>query len=92
MPLVDDDDALAGLRDLGKDVRAEDDRVIAGQLLDELPRFDDLLRIESGGRLVEDQDIGIVNERLRQTDALPVAFRQLGAEPVRPCRRCASAP
>ena len=31
--LVDDDDALAGLRDLGQDVRAEDDGVVAGELL-----------------------------------------------------------
>ena len=34
--LVDDDDALAGLRDLGQDVRAQDDRVVAGQAADEL--------------------------------------------------------
>ena len=32
--LVDDDDALAGLRDLGEDVRAQDDGVVAGELLD----------------------------------------------------------
>ena len=68
--------------DLGKDVRAEDDRVIAGQAPDEIARLDDLLRIEAGGRLVEDQDFGVVNERLRQADALPVALRQLAAVPI----------
>ena len=37
--LVDDDDALAGLRDFRQDVRAQDDRVIAGELFDELAAF-----------------------------------------------------
>ena len=63
--------------DLREDVRAQDDRVIAGEFLDELARFDDLLRVEAGGRLVEDQDVGVVDERLRQADALPVALREL---------------
>ena len=45
-------------------------------------RLDDLLRIEPGGRLVEDQDLGVVDERLRQPDALPVALRQLRAVPI----------
>ena len=81
--LVDDDDALAGLRDLGQNVRAEDDRVIAGELLDQLARFDDLLRVEAGRRLVEDEHVGVVDERLREADALPVALRQLAAQAVR---------
>ena len=63
--------------DLGQDVRAEDDRVIAGELLDQLARFDDLLRVEAGGRLVEDQHVGVVDERLGEADALLVAFREL---------------
>ena len=67
---VDDDDALTGLGDLGKDVRAQDDRVIAGEVLDQLPSFDDLLGVEAGGRLVEDQHVGVVDERLREADAL----------------------
>ena len=53
------------------------------RLLDQLARLDDLLRIEAGGRLVEDQHVGVVNERLRQADALPVALRQLAAVAVR---------
>ena len=35
------------------------------------------MRIETGGRLVQDQDVGIVNDRLGQADALPVAFGKL---------------
>ena len=57
--------------------------MIAGELLDELPCFDDLFRVEAGRRLVEDEDVGIMDERLRQTDALLVAFRQLAGQPVR---------
>ena len=57
--LIDDDDPLAGLADLGQDVRAEDDRVLAAQLLDQAPGLDDLLRVEAGGRLVEDEHIGL---------------------------------
>ena len=36
-----------------------------------------------GGRLVEDQHFGVVDERLRQADALPVALRELAAVAVR---------
>ena len=49
----------------------------------ELTRLDDLLRIESGGRLVEDEHLGIVQNRLREPDALPVALRELSAVAVR---------
>src|SRR6185295_724623 len=81
--LVDDDDALTGLRDLGQNVRAENDRVIAGELLDQLAGLDDLFRVEAGRRLVEDEDVRVVDERLREPHALPVAFRQLAAQAIR---------
>ena len=45
--------------------------------------FDDLLGIETRRRLVEDQHFRIVNDRLREADALPVAFRELPAVTVR---------
>jgi hypothetical protein len=78
-PLVDDHDAVAGLADLREDVRAQDDRVVAGERGDELSRLDDLLRVEARRRLVEDEHLGIVQQRLRQTDPLPVALRELAA-------------
>ena len=81
-PFVDDDDAVAGLRDFRKDVRAEDDRVVAGELLDELARLDDLFGIEAGRRFIQDEHVRIVNDRLRQPDPLAVALRQLGAQTV----------
>ena len=77
LALVDDDDLLAGLLHLGQNVRAENDGVVAGETFDQIACFVDLLGIESCGRLVEDQHIGIVNDRLRQPDALAIAFREL---------------
>jgi hypothetical protein len=79
---VDDDDALAGLRHLREDVRAQHDRVVAGQASNQIARFHDLFRVEPGGRLVEDQDFRVVDDGLREADALPVALRQLAAMPV----------
>ena len=77
--LADDDDALAGLTHLGQDVGAQDDRVVAGQVLDELSGFDDLLRVESGSGLVQDQDVRFVDQGLGQADALLVALGQSAA-------------
>src|SRR5581483_8790631 len=83
LPLVDDDDALARLADFRQDVRAQDDRVGARELFDQLPRFDDLLRVEAGGRFVEDQHVGVVDDCLREADALLVPLRQFAALPLR---------
>ena len=82
LALVDDDDLLAGLLDFGQDVRAENDGVIAGQALDQVARLVDLLGIEAGGGLVENQHVGIVNDGLRQADALAVAFGELAEQLV----------
>ena len=62
---------------------AEHNRVRAGELLDQLARFDDLLRVEAGGRLVENQNFRIVKNRLREPDALPVTLRELPAVTIR---------
>ena len=74
LAFVDDDDLLAGLLDFRQNVRAENDGVVAGQALDQVPRLVDLLGVETGGGLVEDQHIRIVNDRLRQAYALAIAF------------------
>ncbi len=51
-------------------------------VLDELARLDDLLGIEARGGLVEDQHIGVVDDRLGQADALPVALGELAQQLV----------
>ena len=72
---VDDDDSMTGLLDLRQNVGREHHRVLAGQIFDQLANFMDLLRIEADRRLVENQHRRIIQQRLRYTDALFVAFR-----------------
>ena len=77
LALADDDHLLADLLHFRQNVRAENDGVIAGEAFDQRPGFGNLLRIEARGRLIEDQHVRVVNDGLREADALPVAFRQL---------------
>ncbi len=74
---VNDDDLAARLLDFREDVRAEDDRVIAREACDELAGFALLFRIEAGCGLVKNQHRRIVNDGLRDADALAITFRQL---------------
>ena len=73
---LDDQQAVAGLADLGEDVAGEQDRVLAAQRADGGAHLDDLHRVEAAGRLVEDQQLRLVHQRLGDADALAVAVRQ----------------
>src|SRR5438094_2486274 len=77
LPLRDDQRLLADGGDLGKDVRREHDRVLAGQRLDELAHLDDLRGIEPDGGLVEDEHLGVAEQRLRKSDALLLSFGEV---------------
>src|SRR5262249_5182707 len=79
-PLIDDDDELARGGDLGQDVGAENDGVLAGKVVDELAGLDDLLGVEAGGGLIEDQNVRVVNERLSEAHALAISARELADE------------
>src|SRR5882724_10764656 len=68
--LVDNDDAMARLLYLGKDVGRKDHGMTAGKLLDKLANLVDLFRVESDGWLVQDQNRRIVHQRLGQANAL----------------------
>ena len=74
---------LASLLHFGQDVGAQDDGVVARQAANQLAGFIDLLGVEAGGRLVENQDVGVVDDGLRQSDALPVALGKLADQFVR---------
>ncbi len=63
--------------DLRQDVGAEDDGVISGQAANQLPGLDNLLGIEPGGGFIENEDLGIVDDRLGQPDPLAIPFREL---------------
>jgi len=75
LALVDNDDTFAGLFDFRQDVGAQNNGVVAGEALDQVARLVDLLGIESGGRLVQNEHFGIVNDGLCQADPLAVPFR-----------------
>src|SRR5688572_26020638 len=52
------------------------------QLQDQLADFASADRIEAGHRLVQQYNLGLVQNRLRDTDALQHAFRELSQRPV----------
>jgi len=56
---VDDDDALAGLRNLGQDGVLRMIVWLPATSFDPTRAFDNLLRVEPGRRLVEDEDVGL---------------------------------
>ena len=82
-PLVDDDDPLAHLLDLGQDVRREQHRVLAAEFPDGVERLADLHRVEARGRLVEDQD-GRIGEHARRPG------RRAGGNPSKASRAAGS--
>src|SRR5581483_529974 len=75
-------DALAGLRRFRQDMGAEHHGVLSSQVLDQLARLNDLLGVKPGCRLVENQDVWIVNQRLCQPHPLPVALGEFTDLPV----------
>jgi hypothetical protein len=72
----DDDGAVADGLDLLEQVRRDHDDLRLGHAADQLANLVLLVRIEAVGRLVEDQDIGVVHDRLGEADAPPIPFRQ----------------
>ncbi len=74
---IDDDDAVAHQLDLTQDVCRKQDRVRQPELLDQVAHAPDLVRVEAVGRLVEDQQLGLMHEGIGEADALPVALREV---------------
>jgi len=81
--LVDDQDARAGHLHFAKNVTGEQDRMPLGQSLDKFPDFTDLSRVETDGRLIQDQDIRLIHQGIRQSDALTVSLGE-GADELIP--------
>ena len=75
--LVEHDDVVAGEFDVGQQVRREDQvhALVVGEVANELEHLVATLRVHSVGRLVEEQQIGVVHERLGELDALLHAGR-----------------
>ena len=75
--LVDDDHAVANRLDFLHDVRRQKNSFVLSGIFDHRADLDQLVRIESCGGLIEDQYIGVVQQRIGQPDALAVPFGQL---------------
>ena len=56
-------------------MRGNEDGLLAGKRADEVANGDDLIGIKSSGRLVEDEQLGLVDERLSDGDTLAIASR-----------------
>src|ERR1700722_473161 len=61
-------------------MRAENDGVVAGQPLDQVTGFIDLFGIEARGWFIENQHIRVMDNRLRQTHSLAVAFGEFAQQ------------
>jgi len=74
---ADDDDGPTAHRfDLRKNVGRKDDGLRSTEIADHVADLEDLIRVETRGGFVEDQDRGVVDHRLSETDALPVSLRE----------------
>ena len=60
--------------DLLQNMRAQYDRMLMAERPDQLPDLNDLLRIQSYGRLVQNQNLRVSDERLRNADSLLIPF------------------
>ena len=77
-PAVKDRNPVRDRLDIGQDVRREQHRDPALALLeDQLAHVAPAEGIEPAHRLIEDQDLGIVNQRRREPEALEHALRVL---------------
>ena len=79
----DDDHAVRRLDDLGEEVAGhEHAATLGGELAQEAAHPCDAFGVESAGRLVEHDDLGIPQERARHREALAHAGRVAADTPV----------
>ena len=76
-PLVDDDHPLAGHAHFRQDVGGKNHGVIPSQTLDQLSNLNDLSGIQSYGGLIQDEDLGLMDERLGQSHSLLVSLGKM---------------
>jgi hypothetical protein len=90
MLMMDDADARREPVDLGQDVARHEHRhaTLGGEVSDQLPDLDDAGRIEAVGRLVEHEEIGLVEQGAREREPLEVAKRQRPGAPIRVGLEC----
>ena len=67
---MEDRHVAAQVGHVADDVRGEDDDHVVADGAEEVVEADALLRIEAGGGLVDDDEAGLAEERLRDAEAL----------------------
>ena len=79
--LRDDQQPVAGGLHLLHDVRAQDDRAVAPEGAHQVADLDALVGIEPFGRLVQDEDFGLMQDRAGHSGALPESLRDFAYGP-----------
>lgn len=69
-----DHNMVADRTDLRQNMGAEDHGMILPQLADQITDLDDLFRIQTYRGLIQNNDLRIAEDCLRQSDSLPVTF------------------
>ena len=82
MSLVDNNYMVTHCPNLRKNMRAYQNGVIFSQLLYQCADLYDLLRIQSDGRLIKNNDIRISNQSLCKSDSLLISFGKIFDQPI----------
>ena len=70
----DDDNVVADRADLGKDMARDYNSLKSSELADEISDLDDLRGVKTYRGLVEDDNVGLTDHRLRDTNTLTVTL------------------
>lgn len=80
-PVIHDDDPVAGHFRLGQDMGGNQHRMGAAQPLDELADHANLVRVQPDGRLVQDDQLRLMDQGIRQPHPLPEPLGELPDHP-----------
>jgi len=73
----DEDHSIGERLHFLEDVRREQDRLLLAEPADRLPHLADLVGVEPAGGLVQNQNVGLVQQHLGHPDPLAIPFREL---------------
>ena len=72
--LVDDDNSVADCTYFGENVRAENYGMLLFEVFDNVSYFNDLIRVKSYRRLVQNEKFRVAEQSLSESDTLLVTF------------------
>ena len=73
---------IANRADFGENVAGKNNRLVFSELSDQIADLNDLFGIKSDRRLVQNNDIGISQKRLGNSDTLAVSLGEIADQPV----------